>query len=40
MRCDVNISLENKKTGKKGSRVEVKNVMGARLVEKAIETEI
>jgi Asp-tRNA(Asn)/Glu-tRNA(Gln) amidotransferase B subunit len=38
MRCDVNISLSNSEI--QGSRVEVKNVLGTRFVEKVIELEI
>jgi aspartyl-tRNA(Asn)/glutamyl-tRNA(Gln) amidotransferase subunit B len=38
MRCDVNVSLSNDKV--QGNRVEVKNVLGIRFVEKAIEYEI
>ena len=38
MRCDVNISISNEKL--QGNRVEIKNVLGARFVEKAIEYEI
>lgn len=38
MRCDVNISLY--KEGFIGNRVEIKNVLGIRFVEKAIEFEI
>ena len=40
MRCDVNVSLERKADGFKGNRVEVKNVLGTRLVEKVIEYEM
>jgi len=38
MRCDVNISLHA--PGYTGNRVEVKNVMGIRFIEKAMEYEI
>ena len=38
MRCDVNISLRT--TRVEGERVEVKNVSGARFVEKACIYEI
>ena len=38
MRCDINISLFNGNVV--GNRVEVKNVMGIRFVEKAIEFEL
>lgn len=38
MRCDVNISLHNEHIT--GNRVEIKNVLGIRFVEKAIEFEI
>ena len=38
MRCDVNISVSNEKY--QGNRVEIKNVLGARFVEKAIEYEV
>lgn len=38
MRCDVNISLQ--KPGQEGTRVEVKNVLGIRFVEKTIEFEM
>jgi aspartyl-tRNA(Asn)/glutamyl-tRNA(Gln) amidotransferase subunit B len=38
MRCDVNISLH--KGNVSGNRVEIKNVMGIRFVEKTIEYEI
>ena len=38
MRCDVNISLH--KDDFTGSRVEIKNVLGIRFIEKAIEYEI
>lgn len=40
MRCDVNISLENKETGEQANRVEIKNVLGIRFIEKAIEYEV
>ena len=39
MRCDVNISLYQP-DGITGNRVEIKNVLGTRFVEKAIEHEI
>ena len=39
MRCDVNISLRSK-SGAQGERVELKNVMGIRFIEKAIEHEV
>jgi len=38
MRCDVNISLHRGDVS--GNRVEIKNVMGIRFIEKAIEYEI
>ena len=38
MRCDVNISLYNDQIT--GNRVEIKNVLGIRFVEKAIEFEM
>lgn len=38
MRCDVNISV--KSDTKQGNRVEIKNVLGTKFVEKAIEHEI
>ena len=38
MRCDINISLHNDSMS--GNRVEIKNVLGIRFVEKAIEHEI
>lgn len=38
MRCDVNISVKNNRV--EGKKVEIKNVAGARFVEKAIEYEI
>ncbi len=38
MRCDINISV---KVGEKqGNRVEVKNVLGIKFVEKVMEHEI
>lgn len=40
MRCDVNISLQCKKTGEQANRVEIKNVLGIRFIEKVIEHEI
>ena len=40
MRCDVNISLNRKENGVQGERVEIKNVMGTRFIEKSIEYEI
>jgi aspartyl-tRNA(Asn)/glutamyl-tRNA(Gln) amidotransferase subunit B len=40
MRCDVNISLECRKSGEQANRVEIKNVLGIRFVEKVIEHEI
>lgn len=40
MRCDVNISVKNEKEGIQGDRVEVKNVLGIKFVEKVIEYEI
>ena len=43
MRCDVNISLTPmslEEQGLMGQRVELKNVMGIRFVEKAIEFEV
>lgn len=38
MRCDINISV--KSPTKQGNRVEIKNVLGIKFVEKAIEHEI
>jgi len=38
MRCDVNVSVRNSR--REGKRVEVKNISGARFVERAIEYEI
>ena len=38
MRCDINISV--KAGDKQGNRVEIKNVLGIKFVEKAIEHEI
>eukprot|EP00347_Sterkiella_histriomuscorum_P014226 403361690 len=40
MRCDVNISVSNEEKGLQGNRVEIKNVLGAKFVEKAIEYEV
>merc|ERR1712216_421852 len=41
MRCDVNVSLQDRQNENiVGSRVEIKNVLGIRLVEKAIEYEM
>ena len=40
MRCDVNISLECKKTGEQANRVEIKNVLGIRFIEKVIDHEV
>jgi aspartyl-tRNA(Asn)/glutamyl-tRNA(Gln) amidotransferase subunit B len=40
MRCDVNVSLNRKENGVQGERVEVKNVLGTRFIEKSIEHEI
>ena len=40
MRCDVNISLFHKDSQTQGERVEIKNVLGIRFIEKAIEFEI
>lgn len=40
MRCDVNISLHKLDQSISGNRVEVKNVMGIRFVEKVIEYEM
>jgi aspartyl-tRNA(Asn)/glutamyl-tRNA(Gln) amidotransferase subunit B len=40
MRCDVNISVRDTVTGTQGNRVEIKNVLGAKFVEKAIEYEL
>ncbi|CDW85381.1 aspartyl glutamyl-trna amidotransferase subunit b [Stylonychia lemnae] len=40
MRCDVNISVRDNERGIQGNRVEVKNVLGAKFVEKAIEYEL
>ena len=39
MRCDVNISVRTQ-DGRQGNRVEIKNVLGIKFVEKAIEHEI
>jgi aspartyl-tRNA(Asn)/glutamyl-tRNA(Gln) amidotransferase subunit B len=39
MRCDINISLKHQ-SGWEGERVEIKNVLGIKFIEKAIETEI
>jgi aspartyl-tRNA(Asn)/glutamyl-tRNA(Gln) amidotransferase subunit B len=38
MRCDINISVNTEE--KEGNRVEIKNVLGIKFVEKAIEHEI
>lgn len=38
MRCDVNISVRNNRV--EGNRVEIKNVSGARFIEKACIFEI
>lgn len=38
MRCDINISVNTEQ--KEGNRVEIKNVLGIKFVEKAIEYEI
>jgi aspartyl-tRNA(Asn)/glutamyl-tRNA(Gln) amidotransferase subunit B len=38
MRCDINISVNTDE--RKGNRVEIKNVLGIKFVEKAIEHEI
>ncbi len=38
MRCDINISVNTEQ--KEGNRVEIKNVLGIKFVEKAIEHEI
>ena len=40
MRCDVNISLKPHGQEEDGQRVEIKNVLGIRFVQKAIEYEI
>ena len=40
MRCDVNISVKGKNGGVQGERVEIKNVMGTRFIEKSIEYEL
>jgi aspartyl-tRNA(Asn)/glutamyl-tRNA(Gln) amidotransferase subunit B len=40
MRVDVNVSLRRKNGGVQGERVEVKNVLGTRFIEKSIEFEI
>ena len=40
MRCDINISLKQKNDGAQGERVELKNVLGIRFIEKAIEHEV
>ena len=43
MRCDINISCKPKNDETEyleGSRVEIKNVMGLKIIEKAIEAEI
>ena len=39
MRCDANLSLR-RHGGEWGNRIEIKNVMGIRLLEKAIECEV
>lgn len=38
MRCDINVSV--KSPTKQGDRVEIKNVLGIKFVEKAMEFEI
>jgi len=38
MRCDINISMKNDQI--QGERVEIKNVLGLKFVEKAIEFEL
>ena len=38
MRCDINISVQS--PTKQGNRVEIKNVLGIKFVEKVIEHEI
>lgn len=38
MRCDINISVNTE--SKQGNRVEVKNVLGIKFVEKVIEYEV
>lgn len=40
MRCDINLSLFDQESKRQGSRVEIKNVLGVKFVEKAIEVEI
>jgi len=41
MRCDVNVSLQGRSGSRVGgARVEVKNVLGIRFIEKAIEYEV
>lgn len=41
MRCDVNVSLRERAGNQMvGNRVEIKNVLGIRFVEKAIEFEV
>ena len=39
MRCDINVSVKGK-DGRQGNRVEIKNVLGIKFVEKALEHEI
>jgi len=39
MRCDINVSVRGK-DGRQGNRVEIKNVLGIKFVEKALEHEI
>lgn len=39
MRCDINVSVRSP-DNKQGNRVEIKNVLGIKFVEKVIEHEI
>ena len=39
MRCDINVSVRGR-DGRQGNRVEIKNVLGIKFVEKALEHEI
>ena len=41
MRCDINISLIQKENPEvRGERIEIKNVLGIKFIEKAIEFEL
>lgn len=40
MRCDINISIQDLDSKRTGNRVEIKNVQGITLVEKAMEVEL